>query len=124
MIKDDAHNTFAITQGPSTRDLEALQANQFIERVRGGEAPVAVAQALGVPLDRLAKRRAVREAMEDLLSTYTIPAETRDALVEARMVQVVMEGDPRDAVAAGKVLKGDGPLVSINMSPEIERLGK
>ncbi len=86
-------------------------AKELATLIKGGMNPRAAAEKFRVTLHGPGSNQKVRAALEELLQ-YELPAETRRRMVRARMNQVILSGQDKDAVAAAKVVASD-PEVDI-----------
>ncbi len=122
-----------ITTGSYAKEVLTQSASEFVERIKKGESPEVAADAVGMPLPKLLTQDIVKAKLQDLQHYYVKEADQQKKLVISKMIEVLLNGDPRDAVAAAKVLTsnpdlgyGQGaPQVQVNiMSDETRELAK
>lgn len=118
-----------ITKNPYSGEVQVKTALDFVQGLRDGKTPQEAANAVGMPLPKLLTQDLVKSKLEELKHYYIGEADARKKAVIAKMVDILLNGDPRDSVAAAKVLTSDpdlgfnqtGPTVQVNILTEETR---
>jgi len=112
-------------------DLKVKSAKDFVDALSKGKTPEEAALSVGESLGRLMRSTEVVGRLEQLRDYNFKKAEDRKALVLARMVEVLLNGEDRDSTAAARVLASDpelgmtgnqGPSITINISDDVAKL--
>lgn len=123
-------DNFKITPHKSSVELTVKTAKDFVDALSKGKSPTEAALDAGEPLNRLMRSPEVVGRLEQLKDYIFTKAEDRKALVLARMVEVLLNGEDRDSTAAARVIASDpelgfqqgGPTINITISEDIEKL--
>ena len=115
--------TKSAKRGDVAEEVMEARSEAFLACLEDGLSKTEAAEAVGVPLKELEADPVVRAMAKDLVRRYRFSAQERRELARAKLNQIMLEGDDKNALAAIKLvgedaevgLTGRGGGVSVNV---------
>ena len=115
--------TKSAKRGDVAEEVMEARSEAFLACLEDGLSKTEAAEAVGVPLKELEADPVVRAMAKDLVRRYRFSAQERRELARAKLNQIMLEGDDKNALAAIKLvgedaevgLTGRGGAVSVNV---------
>lgn len=112
-----------VTESPEThadiKTVRKIRAAKFVELVQGGATAVDAARQVGSLPATLSKDPDVKALVATLLEQFTFPAEQRKKMARAKANEIMLTGDPRDAINALKIVAADPEVGIAQQAPLI-----
>lgn len=94
-------------RGDVAEEVMEARSEAFLACLEDGMNKVEAAEAVGVPLKELERDPVVQAMAKDLVRRYKFSAHERRELARAKVNQILLEGDDKNALAAVKLIAED-----------------
>lgn len=119
VLSGEAAGTIMADPATTLSFVQKVRAESFLEGLEAGNSPTRAAQMAGTTLQEIQNDPATMELVTGLVKQFSLDSVTRKKVLRAKLNQVLLQGNDKDALTAAKQIADDPEMGMNSRVPQV-----